>query len=178
MICRDYENQIPILQSMIFFGALIGFFFIPTIADNSGRKEGLKIAMIIGIIGSILLSIADSPKVTGFALFFIGFGTNPAITLAFSFINEQCLGKSRQRFGVGVQIGLALGETLIALIFLTGLTWREIMYMLIGFFMMTYIAIELILKETPLYLIEKNPQQTLKVLNEMAKINKREPISS
>lgn len=109
MICSEYEDQIPILQSMIFFGALIGFFFIPTLADNSGRKLGLKIAMIIGIVGSVLFSIADSPLVAGFALFFIGFGTNPAITLAFSFINEQCLGKARQRFGVGVQIGLALG---------------------------------------------------------------------
>jgi hypothetical protein len=62
---------------------------------------------------------------------------------------------------------------LIALIFLTGLTWREIMYVLIGLFILTYILIELILKETPLYLIEKNPQQTLKVLNEIAKINNK-----
>jgi hypothetical protein len=38
-----------------------------------------------------------------------GFGTNPAITLCFSFINEQCLGRARQGFGVGVQIFLALG---------------------------------------------------------------------
>ena len=73
---------------MMFFGALIGYFFIPTIADNSGRKIGLKIAIIIGIVGSVLFSIADSPLVVGFALFFVGFGTNPAITLAFSFINE------------------------------------------------------------------------------------------
>ena len=124
MICSEYENQIPILQSMLYIGALFGFLFIPTIADNSGRKEGLKIAMIISIVSSALFSIADSPIVIGFSLFFIGFGTNPAITLAYSFINEQCLGKYRQIFGVGVQIGLALGETLIALIFLTGLTWR------------------------------------------------------
>jgi len=47
------------------------------------------------------------------------------------------------------------------------------MYVLIGLFILTYILIELILKETPLYLIEKNPQQTLKVLNEIAKINNK-----
>ena len=94
---------------MLFFGALVGFFIIPNIADNSGRKGALRVAWAIGIVSVGLMAIADSPAVIGFALFFIGLGTNPAITLAFSFINEQTLGNSRQRFGVGVQIGLALG---------------------------------------------------------------------
>jgi MFS family permease len=94
---------------MLFFGALIGFFIIPNIADNSGRKPALRLAWIVGIISVVLTMIADSPRVIGFGLFFIGFGTNPAITLTLSFINEQSLGKSRQRFEVGVQIAFAIG---------------------------------------------------------------------
>jgi len=109
---------------MLFFGALIGFFIIPNIADNTGRKTALKVAWIIGIVALLITIMADSPRIIGLGLFFIGFGTNPAITLSFSFINEQCLGKSRQRFGVGVQIALALGEATIALIFLSELNWR------------------------------------------------------
>lgn len=109
MICDDFGGQIPILQSMLFFGALVGFFVIPNIADNYGRKTALRVAWIVGIVSLVATVMADSPRIIGFGLFFIGFGTNPAITLAFSFINEQSLGKSRQRFGVGVQIGLALG---------------------------------------------------------------------
>jgi OCT family organic cation transporter-like MFS transporter 4/5 len=46
---------------------------------------------------------------TGFGWFFIGFGANPAITLSYSFINEQSLGKYRQYFSVGIQMALALG---------------------------------------------------------------------
>lgn len=72
---------------MLFFGALVGFFIIPNIADNTGRKGALRVAWIIGIVSVALTMIADSPAVIGFGLFFIGFGTNPAITLAFSFIN-------------------------------------------------------------------------------------------
>jgi hypothetical protein len=41
--------------------------------------------------------------------FLAGFGGNPAITLDYSFINEQSIGKSRQYFSVGIQISLAIG---------------------------------------------------------------------
>jgi MFS transporter, OCT family, solute carrier family 22 (organic cation transporter), member 4/5 len=87
MICDDFEGQIPILQSMLFFGALFGFFVIPNIADNAGRKVALRTAWVVGIISLVATVMADSPRIIGFGLFFIGFGTNPAITLAFSFIN-------------------------------------------------------------------------------------------
>jgi OCT family organic cation transporter-like MFS transporter 4/5 len=150
---------------MLFFGALIGFFVIPNIADNSGRKGALRVAWIIGIIAVTATVMADSPRIIGFGLFFVGFGTNPAITLAFSFINEQSLGKARQRFGVGVQIGLAFGEATIALVFLSSLNWREIMGVLLGLFVLAYIPLELFLKESPMFLIEKNAAQTLKLLN-------------
>jgi len=109
---------------MLFFGSLAGFFVIPNVADNSGRKVAIKVAWIIGTVSVLIVAMADSPRIIGLGLFFIGFGANPAITLAFSFINEQCVGKYRQRFGVGVQISLALGETTIALIFLSELSWR------------------------------------------------------
>lgn len=173
MICSDNENLIPILQSMLFFGALIGFFVIPNIADNTGRKNGLRMAWIIGIVALLVTVMSDSPRIVGLGLFFIGFGTNPAITLAFSFINEQCLGKSRQRYGVGVQIALAIGEATIALIFLTPLDWREIMLILLGLFVLAYFPLEYFLKETPMYMIEKSDHLTLKLLNEIAVINKR-----
>jgi MFS transporter, OCT family, solute carrier family 22 (organic cation transporter), member 4/5 len=165
MICSEFENQVPILQSMLFFGALIGFFVIPNIADNSGRKGALRLAWIIGIISVAMTMLADSPRIIGFGLFFIGFGTNPAITLAFSFINEQSLGKSRQRFGVGVQLGLALGESTIALIFLSDMSWRTIMMILLILFVAAYLPLEIFLKESPMYLIEKSPHLTLKLLN-------------
>lgn len=162
---------------MLFFGALVGFFVIPNIADNSGRKGALRVAWVVGIISVLITVMSDSPRIIGFGLFFIGFGTNPAITLAFSFINEQCLGKARQRFGVGVQIGLAVGESTIALIFLSELTWREIMMMLLVLFVLAHIPLELCLKETPMYLIEKSAHLTLKLLNEIGRINKKELIT-
>ena len=71
---------------------------IPYIADNAGRKISLEIAWGIAIGGVVIILIADSSNMIGLGLFFIGFGTNPATTLSFSFINEQCLGKYRQTY--------------------------------------------------------------------------------
>ena len=94
---------------MVFVGSLIGFFIIPFIADNLGRRIAMQIAWAICTVGVLVLTLANSVFLIGAGYFLAGFGSNPAITLCFSFINEQCLYKSRQRYGVFVQIFLALG---------------------------------------------------------------------
>lgn len=71
-----------------------------------------------------------------------------------------------------MQIGLAFGEATIALIFLSALNWREIMGILLGLFVIAYIPLELLIKETPMFLIDKNIPKTLKLLNHIAKVNK------
>jgi OCT family organic cation transporter-like MFS transporter 4/5 len=126
---------------MMFIGAIFGFFVIPFIADNFGRRLAMRIAWGLGTIAVLITSVSDSINMVGLGLFLIGFGTNPAITLCFSFINEVCLGKSRQRFGVGIQVAWAIGETSIALIFQTGLSWRSIMYILLALFGLAYASI-------------------------------------
>lgn len=130
---------------MMFVGAIFGFFVIPFIADNFGRRLGMRIAWGIGTLSVLLTCLADSPDMIGIGLFLIGFGTNPAITLCFSFINEVCLGKSRQQFGAGVQVAWAIGETTIALVFLTGLSWKAIMFILLILFALGSLAVEFVL---------------------------------
>jgi len=72
---------------MLFVGAIFGFFVIPYIADNFGRRLGILIAWAIGTLAVFVTCLADSPNMVGLGLFLIGFGTNPGITLCFSFIN-------------------------------------------------------------------------------------------
>src|SRR5689334_4992287 len=108
MIC-DLDYQAAILQSMIYIGSLMGFFIIPYLADNWGRKIVVQIAWGICIIGALLIASAPNPIFVGFGFFFAGFGANPAITLSYSFINEQIVGKWRPRLGVIVQVSFGLG---------------------------------------------------------------------
>jgi OCT family organic cation transporter-like MFS transporter 4/5 len=108
MIC-ELDYQATILTSMIYVGSLVGFFVIPHLADNYGRKIMIHISWGICVIGTLLIASAPSPILVGFGFFFSGFGANPAITLNYSFINEQVVGKWRQRYGIIIQVTLGIG---------------------------------------------------------------------
>ena len=56
-----------------------------------------------------MICAADSSNMIGMGQFFAGFGCSTATTLCFSFINEQCSGKSRQFFAIAIQVFFAFG---------------------------------------------------------------------
>jgi MFS family permease len=66
---------------------LIGFFVIPYVADNWGRKIGIQISWGFFIIGLVFYAVADSSHMIGMGQLMVGFGCNPAITLCYSFLN-------------------------------------------------------------------------------------------
>ena len=103
---------------MIFIGSFLGFFTIPYFADNWGRKIAIRASWMICTVGVAFGAFASSPSMVGIGYFLAGFGANPAITLCYSFINEQCLGRSRQRYGVIIQVSYAIGESTIGLMFI------------------------------------------------------------
>ena len=134
----------------------------------------MQISWVICTLGVFLLVIANSIVLIAIGYFLAGLGSNPAITLCFSFINEQCLYKSRQRYGVFVQIFLALGESTIALMFIPQgfWSWRWVMAILL---IMVIIVNGFLfyLLETPKFLFSKDKNATLKVLNQIATRNKK-----
>ena len=86
MIC-DLNYLPTIFISIFYFGSLIGFFIIPSIADNHGRKKAMLISWAIYGTGVLIMLIAFHPALIGIGEFLAGFGCNPAITLCYSFIN-------------------------------------------------------------------------------------------
>lgn len=140
---------------MMFLGSLLGFFIIPFIADNFGTRLALRIAWGTGTVSVLLACISPNPYVLAFALFFVGFGVNPSITLCFSIINETCLGRTRQRYAVGIQIAWAVGEIAIALVFLSSISWKGVMYIIFVLFVGCYLAVEFMIYESPMFLLKK-----------------------
>ena len=174
MICQ-YDYYRPILTSLTYLGSLIGFFIIPHIADNWGRKPALRISWSFFVLGALCLCLCDSPNMTGLGFFFSGFGSNPAVTLSYSLINEQCIGRRRQYYLVAVQILFAVGECVIGLLFLPGYSWRYVFYLMFGCVLMLLFFSNYVL-ESPKFLISKSKKKTLDVLNKIATINKRKPL--
>lgn len=59
------------------------------IADNYGRIAGWGSAWLCGTLGCILMASSFNYTMMLIGYFLSGFGTNPAITLHYSFINEH-----------------------------------------------------------------------------------------
>lgn len=132
---KDYV--LTILSSIVYIGSFIGFFIFPYIADNQGRKLAINLSWAVCTAGVILAAFSQNIYMVGAGWFLGGFGGNPAITLSYSFINEQSLGKSRQYYSIGIQLWFALGEAVIGFIFKKFNDWRPVNYMLIGLFVAT-----------------------------------------
>ena len=77
-----------IFQSLVYGGSLIGFFIIPYIADNWGRKIAIMLSWGIYGGGILCLSLAYNGTTVAVGQFLSGFGCNPAVTLCYSFLNE------------------------------------------------------------------------------------------
>ena len=175
MICdQDYLSNL--LISIFYFGCLIGFFIIPTVADNFGRKIGMLISWGIFGVGVLVLAFSFHPGLIGIGEFLAGFGSNPAIILCYSFINEQFLRKSRQIYGVGIQVFFAVGMCITGLLFIPDLTWRYVLYLLLGLILVSFISLFYLL-ETPKFLMIREKEKTLEVLNTMARRNKKDEIT-
>lgn len=154
MICEN-DFLVPILSSFLYLGSLLGFFVIPYIADNWGRKVGMRISWGIFVVGTLTLGIADSPNMIGLGELLTGFGCNPAITLCYSFINEQVLRAKRQYYGVIIQVFLAIGECTIAFMFMPSYSWRVVIFILFGMVVLTWFSFGYLI-ESPKFLIGRS----------------------
>jgi MFS family permease len=114
---------------------------IPYIADNFGRKIAINLSWGLFAVGILFIAIADAPHLIGIGQFLTGFGCNPAITLCYSFLNEQVLGSKRQYYGVIIQVVLAFGECTIALVFLPDYSWQVVCYILLGLVLLILISL-------------------------------------
>ncbi len=55
----EYSYIVTVLKSLVYIGSLIGFFVIPYIADNWGRRKGMLISWATCSLGIILLAFAQ-----------------------------------------------------------------------------------------------------------------------
>ena len=76
---------------------------------------------------------------------------------------------------VAIQIFIALGECIIALLFLPDITWRYVFGILLGFVLITFVSLFYLL-ETPKFCFSRDKVKTLQILNKIAKRNKKERI--
>lgn len=89
--------------------------------------------------------MADSYITVGVGQFLCGFGCNPAISLCYSFLNEQVLGAKRQTYCVIIQLFLAVGECTIAFIFIPQFSFRTVFYVMLVLVAITWVSLSYLL---------------------------------
>lgn len=82
----------------------------------------------------------------------------------------------RQYYGVIIQVALAIGECTIAFMFVPQYSYKVVLYILLGMVALTLLSMNYLV-ESPKFLIGRSKKQTLEALNQIAKINQREPIT-
>jgi OCT family organic cation transporter-like MFS transporter 4/5 len=175
----DREWHISAMQSMVYFGSLIGFFIFPTVADNYGRKISLIWAWGACFVGCLLFVFNGNRESTIIlGLFLQGLGSNPGITLHFSFLTEQVAGKARQMMCAALQIAFSLSSILISVIFYYSRNWFWNSIFLLCLPMLVTSVLNCLLVESPKFTIKRNKDRTLRILNRIARINGRQEISS
>jgi MFS family permease len=167
MVCGN-EYIKSTLQSIIALGSCIGFFVFPYFADNKGRKMTMIVAWICFTIGTLLTALANGYVMAGFGQFMMGFGGNAAITLDFSFINEQCAGRMRQYFSIA--------ECLVGYVLFWLQDWRVSVYIMLGVAVLVNF-LHIFLLETPKYMLSRDLNETVNLFNRIAKINGREQVT-
>lgn len=115
MVCSK-EWVASVLQSIGYFGSLIGYIIMPLVADNKGRKTAEFISWFITVTGCGFLLISVNLPLIGIGSFLMGFGSNSATILHYSFIKELVVDKLGQRMMIFLQISFSFGVFLIAFV--------------------------------------------------------------
>lgn len=73
----------------------MGYLIMSYVADNYGRKKGELVSWAICITGEIITLLSFNLFMVGLGAFLLGFGSNGAINVHYSFFKELITGKTR-----------------------------------------------------------------------------------
>ena len=171
--CND-SWKLDILESIVYFGSLLGYLTLSILSDNIGRKKSLLISLGIAMSGIIITASSFNIYIAGIGLFLTGFGADVSVNICFYFIAETVEDHNRMKHSIIIQIFFSLGGLLCIGYYYFIKTWRLIYWIcLVIPIVITYVLIVLYIEETPYFMITKFTGEKVKEkLLKISKINK------
>ena len=160
------------MQSFSYLGSFAGYFFIPLIADNKGRKPAELISWTVTVLGCAILLIAPNLTLIGISSFMMGFGSNGAINLHYSFIKELVVPQISQRMMICLQVSFSLGIFFIAMWSWVINDWQIVLGATILAPSVLMLLTQNWISETPEFILSKGEEHFLKTINKMSQMNK------
>lgn len=158
-------------------GSAIGFVVSLYVADNKGRKLGTIIFWVLAALGCFIAAIFGfniGASVFGFAL--SGFGANSAINIVICMMNDHSLGKFREYTMASLNAFYGVGGIILVLMVEISPHFRWIM-VCIGLPIIVSCLYTFFIVEPPLFIYEKSKEAAIRVLNYIAKINRRPKVA-
>ena len=157
-------------SSAVYFGAFIGYILFSFYSDNFGRKLSLALAWGVTFTGSILLLLTENIYMGAAAMFLLGAGGDASLNICFYFLGEVYDNESRQKYSIIIQPFFPAGALLITLAFYLMQNWRlACLIVIAGPSAFVFLGVLFYVKETPMFLMRKGVDETLKVLNKIGK---------
>lgn len=128
-------SQMGMIGSIFLFGAVIGSFLMPLLADHKGRRIGMISCIGFYSVFSGFTGLAQNYFHVAVARFFTGFGTGGEWPVGAAYLTEMVPAKKRG-FAMGVmQAGYPIGYFIAAALFATilayNLGWRACYFVLV-----------------------------------------------
>lgn len=128
-------GQMGMIGSVFLFGAVLGSFFIPLLADHKGRRIGMISCIGLYSVFSGITGLAQNFYHVAIARFFTGGGTGGEWPVGAAYLTEVVPAK-RRGFAMGLmQAGYPIGYFIAAVIFAAiiggNFGWRSCYYVLV-----------------------------------------------
>ena len=125
------DTQAGLIGGLVYIGAIIGALLAPVVADRSGRKRVLVLAISLFAAGAILTGCSISMTMLALARFVTGFGVGGALTTAMTVARNSAAARRASLVVTVTMAGIPLGgvvASLLAIPILPAFGWRPMFF--------------------------------------------------
>lgn len=167
-----YSNQIKYIGTSYFSGMMIFALVISWLSDNKGRKTVVFASSCISAVIIFLLTFTGSFWLVVAVYFCFGGSELGVYCSGFILLTESVEPAKRNIYSGMALCSWGIGSVLLMVLFMSGIYWRVIL-MIAGVFMVSYILLLGMIKESPRWLYQKHKTNhaVSNVINYISSIN-------
>ena len=163
--------------ALMYGGVVVGNLLIGALGDRFGRRRTVLGSWACGCLGVLLIGLSNRLGALLFALALTGATLWPPLNVALILVNEQCAQRFRQVASLVIMLSFGLGEALLAVIVYYVTDWHACVLYVCLIPCLCLNAQALFLQDSPKFWLSSDPSRSLRLLNRIARINGRPPIS-
>jgi AAHS family benzoate transporter-like MFS transporter len=140
------DQQIGLIGGLVYIGAIVGALLAPVVAERTGRKRVLVLAVGLFALGAVLTGASISGPMLAAARLLTGFGVGGALTTAMTVARNSAASRRASIVVTVTMAGIPLGgvvASLLAIPILPAFGWRPMFFVGAGTALAILVAVVL-----------------------------------